>query len=576
MSGSKIFYAAAALLVASCAGKENLPETRTPLNVEASLSGQLQTKATDDAFESGDKLLVYLRHMADIVDVPADKAPMLVEFTVGAAGKLTPETPLYWDDFSDSSTPGTDLRTAGHGLQSYYGYCYNGGTPSVELSAANGSLKWKVGNQTTAEAVKKADLLWSRTQTAVAYSHTPAPDPITVPFTHAMSQVTVVLTLGDGFEYVQKPLKNTVLTLDNVNKECTFYAPEGTYSSFTDGTTMKMYGKDNKFVAIVCPGTPLTVGEKFLDITDVDGNNYTLHITDAMLDATHWNATQMAPGVNYVLNITLSKTAIDVQATLSDWVPVSASGIGKIEYPDDVVTLDVAAGTFAENDEFYLFYSSDDRYDNVATCTYKNGKWTVDPVIYWPDATTSYYFRAVMGSGTGDLLWATTPAHNGYEAGAAIKPRTGNVPLAFEHVKSKITVNLETTADEAAVDFTDATIAISNLSVDGTLNYGDGSITPKTAVENAIPATDAISGRIVFPQTITDSSVMTITLANGAVYKLQLNQCLDATDTAIGEWERGKHYTYTIHVEKEKISFRALVKEWVESTGSGNANLEWD
>jgi len=574
MSGSKIFYAAAALLVASCAGKENLLETRTPLTVEASLSGQLQTKATDDAFESGDKLLVYLRHMADIVYVTADKAPMLVEFTVDAAGKLTPEFPLYWDDFSDSSTPDTDLRTAGHGLQSYYGYCYNGGTPFVALSPSNGSLKWKVGNQTTAEDVKKADLLWSQTQTAVPYSHTPANAPITVPFSHAMSQVTVVLTLGDGFERVKKPLENTSLVLYNMNKECTFYAPEGTYNSFTDGTTVQMYGKDNQFVAIVAPGTPLTVGEKFLDITDVDGNNYTLNITDAMLDATHWNATQMAPGVNYLLNITLSKTAIAVQATLSDWVPVSASGIGKIEYPDDVVTLDVAAGSFAENDKFYLFYSSDDRYDNVAICIYKDGKWTVDPVIYWPDATTSYYFRAVMG--TDDLLWATTPAHNGYEAGAAIKPRTGNVPLAFEHVKSKITVLLETTADDAAVDFTDATIAISNLSVDGTLNYGDGSITPKTAVENAIPAKDAINGEIVIPQTITDSSIMTITLANGAVYKLQLNQCLDATDTVIGEWERGKHYTYSIHVEKEKISFRALVKEWVESTGSGNANLEWD
>lgn len=573
MSGSKIFYAAAALLVASCAGKENLLETRTPLTVEASLSGQLQTKATDDAFESGDKLLVYLRHMADIVDVPADKAPMLVEFTVGAAGKLTPETPLYWDDFSDSSTPDTDLRTAGHGLQSYYGYCYNGGTPFVALSPSNGSLKWKVGNQLTAEAVKKTDLLWSQTQATVAYSHAPSHGTITVPFTHAMSEVTVVLTLGDGFEGVQKPLENTVLTLNGMNTEITFYAPEGTYNSFFD-ETIQMYGEENRFVAIVAPGNPLIQGEKFLDITDVDGNNYTLNITEAMLDATHWNTTATKPGVNYLLNITLSKTAIAVQAALSDWVSVSASGIGKIEYPDDVVTLDVAAGTFAENDKFYLFYSSDDRYDNVATCIYKDGKWTVDPVIYWPDATTSYYFRAVMG--TDDLLWATTPAHNGYEAGAAIKPRTGNVPLAFEHVKSKITVLLETTADDAAVDFTDATIAISNLSVDGTLNYGDGSITPKTAVENAIPAKDAINGEIVIPQTITDSSIMTITLANGAVYKLQLNQCLDATDTVIGEWERGKHYTYTIHVEKEKISFRALVKEWVESTGSGNANLEWD
>ena len=69
---------------------------------------------------------------------------------------------------------------------------------------------------------------------------------------------------------------------------------------------------------------------------------------------------------------------------------------------------------------------------------------------------------------------------------------------------------------------------------------------------------------------------MTITLADGTTYKLPLNQCLDSTDKAITEWERGKSYTYTIHLELEEVSYRALVKDWTVVTGSGNANLEWD
>ena len=70
--------------------------------------------------------------------------------------------------------------------------------------------------------------------------------------------------------------------------------------------------------------------------------------------------------------------------------------------------------------------------------------------------------------------------------------------------------------------------------------------------------------------------VKTITLADGTTYKLQLNQCLDGTDTAITKWERGKSYTYTVHLELEEVSYRALVKDWTVVSGSGNANLEWD
>ena len=548
MLRSKLWIVAgAALLMAACSGKEKLPEEKIPLQVEASLSGQVQTKASAGDFAEGDKILVYLRHMNGTTPVTVDRAPLLAGFTMDAL----------------------DIREAGHGLEAYYAYCYNGGTPVSSLDEATGKLEWKVGDQTSALAVQQTDLLWARPQHVI-----PVRGTINLPFWHAMSQISVTLTLGKGFENVTDPLKNTVLTLNDVNTEVTFTAPYFKYSSRAP-KAVKMYGNGADFVAVIAPGTPLTVGEKLLDITDVDGNNYILNITQDMLN--DWNKpspSDTKPGVNYHLDITLSKAAVEVQSTIFDWVSVSATGTGEIQFPSDVVNLDVAAGTFQDGDSFDLYRYETTPGEKTSTVTYDGTKWVSDPVLYWPNASTSFYFRAVMG--TEDILWATTPAHNGFNEGAAIAPRTGNVPLAFEHVKSRLSVVLETSTTASAVNLEGATIAISNLSTEGTLNVADGAITPGALVENAIPAATVITDKIVIPQTITNASVMTITLADGTTYKLQLNQCLDGTDTAITKWERGKSYTYTVHLELEEVSYRALVKDWTVVSGSGNANLEWD
>ena len=569
MSRSKILLFASLAFVAACSGKEKLPEEKIPLQVEASLSGQVQTKASAGDFAEGDKILVYLRHMNGTTPVTVDRAPLLAGFTMDADKKPVPDTPLYWDDFSSNREPGLDIREAGHGLEAYYAYCYNGGTPVSSLDEATGELEWKVGDQTSALAVQQTDLLWARPQHVI-----PVRGTINLPFWHAMSEVSVTLILDSSFDNVTEPLKKTVLTLNGVHTEVTFIASYAYYSSSTP-KAVKMYGDGAEYVAIVAPGTPLEKGARFLDITDVDGNNYTLDITDAILEGWYKQDPDRAePGVNYHLNITLSKAAVKVQATLADWVTVDADGTGKIQFPDDVVDLTVTAATFENGTSFDLYRYETTPGEKSATVTYDGSKWVSDPLLYWPNQSTNFYFRAVMG--TEDILWATTPAHNGFAKGAAIAPRTGNVPLAFEHVKSRLSVVLETSATASAVNLEGATIAIGNLATEGTLNVADGAVTPGALVEDAIPAATVISDKIVIPQTIGNASVMTITLADGTTYKLPLNQCLDSTDTAITEWERGKSYTYTIHLELEEVSYRALVKDWTVVTGSGNANLEWD
>ena len=645
-------------LIVGCSSDESLSnaslseEGRTPLVIEASLStGSALTRAEGKAFDEGDQLLAYLRHTTGTTKgsytlVTTDKSPLLVTFTKGSkamvyvdantnrtSDDLTPHTPLYWEDFSNSASDDTDLRSDGHGLQSYYGYCYNGGTPSTALDEATGVLGWTVKtDQSTAANFKNSDLLWSSEQETTLYHKGPMPftatQALSIPYTHAMSEITVKVTAGEGF--TGNPLGETVLNLYGMNTFASLEAPKDKVVTSGTPATITMCGDTystgliRNYSAIVAPGTILKVDEDadFLIITDVDGNNYKVKITSTMVPKDNdeddsnneaWSKNhkvmednngkkyiETKPGYNYELKITLKKTAIEVEAQITDWTPVTATGTGEIQFPTVDFSM-TGLENFTNGASIYLFQllantESDTKEkrinskygSSVTTSTYNatSGKWTNSPLIYWPNQTNNYYFRALSQSsdavaqGT-DVLWGTTPAHDSYDKGAAIAPRKNEVPLAFEHAMSKVTFQLETASgmvgpNSPVVDLTGATIAISNLSTSGTIAIEDGAITPAT--------TAPITELIVIPQTIGDDAIVTITLADGTTYKLQLNSCLvksstddnHVVDAPITQWRRGDTYSYTIHLEKEQITFRALIKDWEDVTGSGNANLEWD
>ncbi len=681
-------------LLSACSSDDNIAgdgtlsgNGKTPLHVAVSLNnGQATTRATDNTFAAGDKLKVYLRHTTSATKsgsplayptTTADQAPRLVTFTVNDNTNETSDltvsytntgsgttTELYWDDFSNSSSADTYLRTSGHGLQSYYGYCYNGGTPSTALTETSGTLGWTLATeQSSAEILQHQNLLWSMEQAPVTYAHSTARDGdrpgLTIPFTHAMSEITVTLTADATFS--ASPFTSTSLTLNQMYNTVSLKAPDTTFTS-TNLTAITMFGAEyttgstRKFTAIVAPGTKLKEGELLLNITNVDGNDYTLNITAAMLAANKWatpehsTATTPAqqgtegdkkfiltkPGYNYHLNVNLSKTKITERATIKNWETVNATGDAIINFPHDL-TANVKGHGFANGSTYNLFQleygpASDQTlertnaaYKFVTVPTYSNTTetWTNSPTIYWPNATTQYYFRALakqtadhnittvtgttvpaspataaastvfaVTQGGDDILWGTTPAHNekatvpvtyDYPEGAAIPARTDSVPIAFEHALAKVTFKLATSEgavgpNNNAVDLTGATIAVSNLVTSGTIQLETGNITEKpAATADAITTTTApIEDRIVIPQAITDESIITITLSDGTVYKLQLNQCKDGSSNTINEWKRGENYVYTITVLKEEITFRALIKDWEEQTGSGVANLEWD
>lgn len=607
-----IILALSILTFAGCASDDDFSQeqSRLPLTFETSLSGSRSvTRAVGGSFDTGDKLLCYVRHIYS-TDLSTDKNYLEVDPYKKLVTIINgePTEKLYWDDFSDNNSDGHYLRTANHALQSFYGYCYNGGEPTTALVNATGVLGWTTDNdQTTDGDMKKNDLLWSPAQNPVTYVHAKENrEGLSIPYTHAMSKFTIVVVADEGFE--ADDLNNATVTLKDMNKVGTFTAPTSTVEA-TGTTDVQMYANatdteksSRAYEAVAVPMLEMTKDQLLATINDVDGNNYEVYLTDAILTA--WTdgikENKSQSGINYKLTITLKKQTITVVATLADWTDVSATGTGEINFTADVKSIDKNNDASLKNgDSFSLWRSSDNTdFGKIATtATYDGNKFVNTPAIYWPNGSTNYYFRALtqktssntlaavttteVNQGT-DLLWATTAAHQGTEAdgttvhdyaeGDAINPRTGQVPLTFKHVMSNIVVTLTTSTDAAAVDLTDATVTMTNLKNEGEVSLATGVITAGTT-----PANILVDGEtIMVPQNIADASRLVITLKDGTTYSVQLNLCEDENQQVITNWLGGNKYTYTITLKKEEIQFRALVKDWKEESGSGNATLDWD
>lgn len=682
-----------AVAFVACSDDERSPylngKDKTPITVTTNLStGGTVTRAVDATFESGDVLKAYIRHVVkntsdqwvDVSTLDENSGvlginPRIVTFNVSSGASevdnytkknLTSTEGLYWDDFSNSSKDEAYLRTENHALQVFYGYGFNGGTPDPGLTEATGVIGWSVvSDQRKADGgvdgFKTSDLIYAGTQTPVVYNHSTSSaigadhGVLSIPYSHAMSKVSIVIDLQDGYESDDKNFANTIVTLKDVNTKCTVTAPTQTLTNFNavgsngDVIMQPLATSEDKlrksFTALIAP-TVMKDGQTLATITDVNGNSYEINLTHAGLttpvsqSGKPWSSKLAAadaisvapvasdtdlstygetaggltiPGVHYKLYVNIKKQQISVSASIRDWVEVEATGTGKITFTNDITN---KTGTIADAlqtkgfDIYQKGTASDATYSNVTSYTYSGdpAKWIRDKEIYWPNGTDRFYFRALsptnsttsVSSGS-EVLWGTTDEYtwgsDNIDKGESVAPRTGDVPLTFEHIMSMITINLKdgmkglTTDPNAWLDLAGATIQLSNLATTGTIDLQEGGITigalSETVFSDSYYAandptsptakTPQVKEYVMIPQEITDDAMIIVTLANGTTYKAQLNSCIvkDSSTTLVDKWERNKHYTYEITLTKESITFRALIKNWDEVTAGGTITPEW-
>lgn len=666
MKHNLTYLAAITLLAASCTSDDigigNILSgdgNKTPIAIQTSIStDNIASRAADKKFEVDDVLLAYIEAgvttdgifssadnpykglktftlTANADNTDGDNHADLYGYVISADGPHITETEdeglqlLYWDDYSDTEH---DLRTTGAGIRLKYGYCYNGGNANAtnntsDDAKANGTLTWTINNQATADDVKHSDLLFAKTQTPVSYLHGDAETSnhgvLVLPYSHAMSKITVNVTADKGFNAAADNFASSALTLQHINTICNVTAPTGSVTSSTPTTIGAFKSATTNtsatFQAIIAPGTNLSVGNILATISNVDGNKYDIPITADLL--TPW-ASKLTPGVkvsygdiaqakvsrassideakgyltqsgvHYILNVVLDKQTITIRATLADWDAVSADGKSQIIFENDVTGKDVitAQELKAGGIDFYKSNTNSAfSAENMGTMVYNDvtNKWEYTKLLYWQGQSDNSYFRAISPAGAStseltqgiNLLWGTSAAEgkSGTAEETAITPRTGDVALNFDHLMSRLSVKLETSSDAAAVTLTGATIKITNLATSGTYNIVNATVSAGSPAAIMLEGKPSDFTEYVVPQTIGNDARLIITLADGTTYSLQLNKCvLTGTETVVNKWTKGKSYTYTIHLEKETATFRALVKEWDEATGSGNANLEWD
>lgn len=643
-----IFPVVAVMAASGCADDNTTPLTtdsaKTPVNIavavaDAETSGK--TRAVDNRFESNDVLVAHLQHVStegtnQTLQVSFEKT---ITLTMNADVVMTsvPESTntqqttsfttnetLYWDDFSDATH---DIRAAGHGLRSAWGYCYNGNSSAPSSDNYSDIRVWSVAQDQTS-GIKSSDLLWSKTQEPVAYTHDKNNHgTITIPYTHAMSKATIELKASDGFG--DTPFNNTSITLTNVNTKGKFTASTATVqgTEAEDGyvkENIKMHkisadGKTATFDCLFVPNTSFTSGNKIAEVKDVEGNNYDIFITDAMVQ--QWGR-HSASGMNYKLVGTLKKQAIYIVAQITDWTEIESTGNeGQIKFSTDF-TFSTQPQDLGEGTSYDVFMTADkENFEGKSTTrTLVAGIWTDDPVLYWKGEGQKRYFRGlaklekddegkelittVGGSleanqGT-DLLWATTTEHTGtkadgtvvtYKEGDAIAPRTSAVPLQFSHAMSKVKFVLTTSADDTddKVDLTYAKVSIADVYMKGEVSMDKGSIdvwSSPAILEKAVKANSdgkyETEDCIVIPQSTSISKgpvtakTLVITLNDNTTYSLKLPECKDDNGKEITDWKQGNYYVYTIKLTKAAIGFRAMIKDWNKKTGSGNASLDWD
>lgn len=607
--------------------------SKSPIAVRTSIGTTPLSRAFDKTFEKNDKLYAYIEagKMESGGFVSEGKFIWHDYFTV--SNDITTSTPegvgnitstddlsptIYWDDFSsvDYDLRATDVN---RGIRVKYGYCYNGGEANAsEKNETAGTLTWKVlKDQSAAEGadMKKSDLLYARTEDMVKYKDaTGNVGELVIHYTHAMSKITINVTAGEGFAAEDENFKTSVLTLKDMQTVAAVNAPDAQVTvpavspaGIADIKTYTRTKENTKatYQAIVAP-TNLSAGNVLAHIQDIHGNNYDIPVTAGILQA--WSSDEhlivseeeiengvaqaksratdipsgtgytTKQGVHYILDVTVEKQKIKIRATITDWDAVHADGVAQISFTsDDTEKGTIASELQAKGFDVYKSNSNSSFPSKTTTLTYSGGKWNYNPVIYWAGQNDNSYFRAVSPSGASssaliqgtDLVWGTS-------GNTAIAPRTGDVPLSFRHIMSKLCINLKTTDDASKVNLDGATIKITNMANEGSYNIADG--TTSCAAVCDVMLSGKLSGFVDYtiPQSIGDAAKVIITLADGTTYSLQLNQCLTTGDTPVTEWLTGKIYTYTITLQKEDIRFRAMVSEWEHAKGSGNATLEWD
>ena len=260
------------------------PLEKLPINISTSVS----SRATDLAFEVGDKIGLYVvNHNADgsaaALKVSGNHVDNML-YTYNST--WTPATQTYWID---------NITHADFYL--YYPYT----STITSIDAMPYSVK---ANQSQLSDYKAGDLMIGKNLDVA-----PTQSSVKIEAKHVMSQMSINLVAGNGFTDATLAAAKISVKVNRLKTKATANLATGAVTAIGDDTDIIPYKvANNSYKAIV---VPQLVGEGNLITINVDGRDFNLPKTS--------NFTGFEAGKKHNFNVTLSKTSNGVNVNITKW-----------------------------------------------------------------------------------------------------------------------------------------------------------------------------------------------------------------------------------------------------------------
>lgn len=636
-----IYIALAAMTFAGCSS-ENIVEDnsgKTPILLSANIGdvqGSVVTRATVPLSSSKIALRVegtWTGHTTTpVIQYPTGSTTGDADANNYKTLNVTPK--LYWDDYGTADANNTDTGRA-DGL-TIYGAAIDGNSVTVADEAEWSSKAWTLDQDQKTLGWSTKDLLFSNNikngTPDGRYKFANRATAAKLIFQHAMSKITINLITGDGFTVAETA--NSSVTLKNFAHTGTVDIAAGTSTGSTIGditmhkeSTPALGGAFATYTALVFPKsdqfTYADANSPYIAEIVVNGNTYKIQANAIIkaIDGTYETGTKATElGKNYIFDVTVKKTAVEVSATVADWTPVTAENTS----PSNATAMTFKTETKAMTSNFTL-YGSEQTSENTAsttttgftkttgvkngnplvTYTYSGSTYTPSTTVYWPDNNTYYHFRGISpmtatvteDATSGDYVTLTS-ANETYTdvmwgapyttAGAicsALGPTSNAIGLIFNHKMAQVIFALKTTTTADKVVLTGTNTVKLSCKGTGLLRLGDGTVnglsttnvdlsttTNKSYTYTEPGASQATTNNVcylfgVVPNQSTSGLQVSVTLSDGNVYQISdLSKIKVNGGSAITTWEPGKTYIYTLTLKKTGILALVTAIDWVDIT----------
>ena len=238
--------AAVAAMISCSDNVENVPTTpeteKLPINISTTL-----TRATDSAFEQGDKVGIFVVNEPNSLAASGNHADN-IGFTYAGA-TWNPDTPIYWLD-----------QTTKADFYCYYPYAENASTTAHSFATK--------ADQSTLENYKASEFLWGKT-TGV----TPTEEAVNITTNHTFSNALVILKPGDGFTEATLAAATKSVKICGVKTGATINLATGVATANGNATEVTPYLDGAQYRALI---VPQATAEGALIVVTVGGVDYTL------------------------------------------------------------------------------------------------------------------------------------------------------------------------------------------------------------------------------------------------------------------------------------------------------------